>query len=239
MVAGDRIGPLCLSLAVHATVIVMLVARPFFSTLEPLEPMRLVFVEPPPPPPVPAGVEGGSNTGSATLQSRTEPTVAPKRPGPKPIVRPIEPKPRRAAPPQPEAQAATARAGTTAGEESSVAGGKAGGQAGGTVGGVIGGTGTGLPRADQVAVPPVVLRRVTPRYPRRARASGADGLVLLEAVLDREGHVEKSIRVLRSVPMLDDAAVEALRQWRFRPARDHRQQTVRVVLEVPMRFVLE
>jgi protein TonB len=142
-------------------------------------------------------------------------------------------------PPKTVEPATTAPAGSSTGEASGVAGGKVGGETGGKMGGVIGGTGTDIPRASEVAVPPVVLRRVTPRYPRQARASGANGLVLLEAVLDREGHVEKSIRVVRSVPMLDEAAIEALRQWRFRPARDHRQQTVRVVLEVPMRFVLE
>jgi len=199
-----------------------------------------VFVEPPPPPPPPAGVPGGTNAGAAATQPAVpRPTVTPKKIPAKPVAPVTRPRATPRPTPQPAAPAATPRAGTSAGDEGGVRGGKVGGESGGKVGGVIGGTGTGLPRANEVAVPPVVLRRVTPRYPRQARASGADGLVLLEAVLDREGHVEKNIRVLRSVPMLDDAAVEALRQWRFRPARDHRQQTVRVVLEVPMRFVLE
>jgi outer membrane biosynthesis protein TonB len=38
--------------------------------------------------------------------------------------------------------------------------------------------------------------------------------------------------------LLDDAAAQALRRWRFRPARDHTNQPVRVILEVPVRFVL-
>jgi protein TonB len=243
MLARDRIGPLLLSLGVHATVIAVLLARPLLLAPEPLEPLRLVFVEPPPPPPPPAGVPGGTASATAPAQPATpKPVVVPRKPTPKPVVRPKTPVPptaRRPAPPKPAEPAAAAPAGSSTGEASSAASGKARGQAGGRIGGVIGGTGTGVPRANEVAVPPIVLRRVPPRYPRKARASGANGLVLLEAILDRDGHVEQPIRVLRSVPMLDDAAVEALRQWRFRPARDHRQQTVRVVLEVPMRFVLE
>jgi protein TonB len=68
---------------------------------------------------------------------------------------------------------------------------------------------------------------------------GVEGLVLLEAILDFEGRIEEDIRILQSIPSLDRAAIEALRRWRFRPARDRENQPVRVILEVPIRFVLQ
>lgn len=110
--------------------------------------------------------------------------------------------------------------------------------AGGQPGGVVGGQGTAPLAVNQVANPPILLSRVMPQYPRRALQRGIEGLVLLEAILDRDGHVEDNIKILQSIPSLDEAAVRALRQWRFRPARDHRHQPVRVILEVPVRFVL-
>jgi TonB family protein len=57
-----------------------------------------------------------------------------------------------------------------------------------------------------------------PVYTREAREARIQGVVIVEAVVDREGRVG-SVRVLKSLPMgLDEAAVEAVRQWRFRPA---------------------
>ena len=113
-----------------------------------------------------------------------------------------------------------------------------GGVKGGFPGGVIGGLGTDPIPIDQVARPPVLMSRVVPEYPQLARLQGIEGLVRLEAILDREGRVEEDIKVLSSIPPLDEAAIKALRQWRFQPARDHVGQPVRVILEVPIRFVL-
>ena len=132
------------------------------------------------------------------------------------------------------AQAGVA-AGTTAGNNNGVIGGVTGGQ----TGGVIGGQGKEPLPVDQVANPPLLLSRVMPDYPRQARLRGVEGLVLLEAILNLEGRIEEDIKVLQSIPSLDQAAVDALRRWRFRPARDHKNQPVRVILEVPVRFVLK
>ena len=49
-----------------------------------------------------------------------------------------------------------------------------------------------------------------PDYPRQARLRGVEGLVLLEAILDLEGGIEDNIKVLQSIPSLDQAAVDAL-----------------------------
>lgn len=92
---------------------------------------------------------------------------------------------------------------------------------------------------SQVAEPPVLVSQVVPTYPPQARRWGVEGLVRLEAILNREGQVEEEIKVLESVPLLDEAATMAVRQWRFIPARDRYGQRVRVILEVPLRFALQ
>ena len=58
---------------------------------------------------------------------------------------------------------------------------------------------------------------VNPVYPGTARSAQVTGVVILEAVIDARGRVE-SVRVLRSIPLLDQAAVDAVKQWSFTPA---------------------
>ena len=57
---------------------------------------------------------------------------------------------------------------------------------------------------------------VTPEYPRLARLRRIDGIVILEVTVDRQGEVS-SVSVLRSAEGLVEAAVEAVRQWRYEP----------------------
>lgn len=65
---------------------------------------------------------------------------------------------------------------------------------------------------------PVIIHSVQPRYTELARRAGIQGTVIVEAVIDQKGHVT-NVRVLRGLPMgLDRAAVEAIEQWRFKPA---------------------
>lgn len=78
---------------------------------------------------------------------------------------------------------------------------------------------------------------VAPAYPAIARAAHVQGVVILEAVLDATGGVE-SVRVLRSIPLLDQAAVDAVRQWRFTPALLN-GQAVAVVMTVTVNFTLQ
>jgi protein TonB len=63
---------------------------------------------------------------------------------------------------------------------------------------------------------PRKVTHVTPIYPSIARDNGVQGVVILEAVINERGTID-NIRVLRSVPLLDHAAVEAVRQWRYTP----------------------
>lgn len=116
--------------------------------------------------------------------------------------------------------------------------GVAGGVSGGIAGGVVGSHGSEAIPAGKVAHPPQLLQRVDPDYPAEARRLDVKGLVILEVTLDRDGQVEPDIKVLKSIPMLDSEAVRAVRQWRFRPARNEANLPVRVILEVPLRFVL-
>jgi TonB family protein len=66
--------------------------------------------------------------------------------------------------------------------------------------------------------PPRKVRDVLPVYPEAARAAHVTGMVILEAVIGEDGTVQDA-RVTRSVPMLDDAALGAVRQWLYAPAR--------------------
>jgi TonB family protein len=63
---------------------------------------------------------------------------------------------------------------------------------------------------------PTKIRDVKPVYPADAQAARVQGVVILEALIDRQGNVEE-VHVLRSIPLLDDAAVGAVGQWKFTP----------------------
>jgi len=78
---------------------------------------------------------------------------------------------------------------------------------------------------------------VAPVYPAAARAARKEGVVILETVIDARGNVE-SVRVLRPVALLDDAAVAAVRQWRFTPALLN-GEPVPVVMTVTVNFMLQ
>jgi TonB family protein len=64
--------------------------------------------------------------------------------------------------------------------------------------------------------PPVKIRDVRPAYPPDALAAGIKGVVILEARIDADGNVENA-RVLKSIPELDQAAIDAVKQWKFEP----------------------
>jgi protein TonB len=71
-------------------------------------------------------------------------------------------------------------------------------------------------RVGQGIREPKKIVQVAPEYPEIARRAGIQGTVILEAILDATGRVE-SVRVLRSQPLLDEAAIRAVRQWRYSP----------------------
>lgn len=87
-----------------------------------------------------------------------------------------------------------------------------------------------------VEVLPRTLERVPPVYPEQARRAGIEGTVTVNALIGRDGLV-KDTRVSRSIPPLDEAALAAVRKWRFSPARAH-DKPVAVWVAVPVRFAL-
>jgi len=90
---------------------------------------------------------------------------------------------------------------------------------------------------DQALVePPVPIEQPAPVYPERARRAGLTGDVMLHVQVLHDGRVGR-VRVLHSVPGLDEAAIACVRRWRFRPARDAKGP-VMAWLAVPFSFRL-
>ncbi len=87
----------------------------------------------------------------------------------------------------------------------------------GQVGGVVGGRIEGKPVEVKGDIkPPRLIKKVDPVYPEEARQAGIEWVVILEVTTDVHGRVA-GIKVLRSVPMLDAAAIEAVKQWVYEP----------------------
>lgn len=83
---------------------------------------------------------------------------------------------------------------------------------------------------------PEAITRVPPVYPAAARSAGVEGIVMVQALVLRDGSVGDT-RVVRSIPPLDVAASTAVRQWRFQPARAN-GQPIAVWVGIPVRFTL-
>ncbi len=74
-----------------------------------------------------------------------------------------------------------------------------------------------LPGIDGVSQPRII-SKIQPVYPEQARKSGVEGKVVLQALIDHDGSVS-DVEVLNSTDeVFDDAAVDAVRQWRWEPA---------------------
>ena len=117
--------------------------------------------------------------------------------------------------------------------------------------GVIGGVGTMVeppsppPPAPQVPSlvkvgglvrEPKRIVNVAPVYPSIARSAHVEGLVILEAVINETGAVER-IKVLKSIQLLDAAAIEAVKQWRYTPTLLN-GTPVSVLITISVRFTL-
>ena len=64
--------------------------------------------------------------------------------------------------------------------------------------------------------PPTKIVDVQPAYPEIAQSARVQGVVVIDAVIDESGSVSAA-RVARSIPLLDQAALDAVRQWKFTP----------------------
>jgi len=133
------------------------------------------------------------------------------------------------------------------GNEGRVAGVEGGAPAGGIEGGVVGGTGRtasapGPPGPAVVRVgagmkPPKKIKDVKPEYPAVAMPSRAHGSVMIEATIGPDGKVQDA-KVLVSIPLLDQAALDAVRQWEYEPPRLN-GVPVAVVMTVLVNFGLQ
>lgn len=95
--------------------------------------------------------------------------------------------------------------------------------------GLLGAVGTGaapvIPRPAVTIEHPVrlshmsegdLIRKVMPAYPALARSARIQGTVVLQAMISKQGTIE-NLRLLSGHPMLAPAAIEAVKQWRYRP----------------------
>ncbi|MGH9366533.1 MAG: TonB family protein, partial [Thermoanaerobaculia bacterium] len=76
-----------------------------------------------------------------------------------------------------------------------------------------------VPASEEPLEPATLLSKVEPVYPEIARRGGAEGTVVLEATVGADGRVLR-VDVVRGLPLgLSEAAADAVRRWRYRPAR--------------------
>jgi protein TonB len=196
------------SIVIHLVGLILVVVVPLLTSAELPEPAAAVkafFVEPqaaPPPPP------------------------PPPPPAPKPVqqVRPVQ-----QVEPQPDKFTAPVDTPDQIKPESidlGVEGGTPGGVEGGVPGGVVGGVVGGLPDAPppptqavrvggQIKEPKKV-HNVNPAYPDIAKQARVQGIVILECTISPQGKVT-DVKVLRGIPLLDQAAIDAVKQWTYTP----------------------
>ncbi len=84
---------------------------------------------------------------------------------------------------------------------------------------------------------PVKIADVLPIYPDGAKNARVQGVVILEAVISSDGRVQ-DVKVLRSIPLLDRAAMDAVRQWRYTPTLLN-GVPVSVIITVTLNFTLQ
>jgi TonB family protein len=96
---------------------------------------------------------------------------------------------------------------------------------------------TGAVRVGGAIKAPFKVRNVNPVYPQDAQDARVQGVVIIEARIEADGTVGRA-RVLRSIPMLDEAALDAVRQWEFTPTLVN-GAAVPVIMTVTVNFTLQ
>ena len=85
--------------------------------------------------------------------------------------------------------------------------------------------------------PPTKVKDVRPTYPPIAQSARVQGVVIIEATIGPNGAVQEA-KVLRSIPLLDAAALDAVRQWQFTPTLLN-GVPVPVIMTVTVNFTLQ
>jgi protein TonB len=224
--------PIMLSTTAQAAAVaaVLVVPALFVAEQIPEIPTMMAFVAPPPPPPAPP---------PPPMQRPAPAKPAPAVPSRSEMVAPVE-----------EPREISLEPVAAEEFDEGVPGGVEGGVPGGIVGGVVG----GLPEPPPPPPPPAASRppiriggqiqaptlihRVEPSYPPTAVDAHLQGIVILEAIVDRDGTVAE-VKVLRSANgLLDREALIAVRQWRYSPLVLNGQRE-RFVLTVTLSFFLQ
>jgi protein TonB len=220
---------------VHVAVMAFAIGLPilYASDKLPEPPDMLAYVvaapppAPPPPPPPPAAkppeVKKAEPKPNATEVPVAKPADTPKETVAAPTEAPAEVKPETGN----EGAMSTGKPAVDAGFEKGVAG--------GVEGGVIGGVENAAPAPPPPPPPPApkpqgpvrvggqvkapsLTNRVNPVYPPAAQAAQIEGSVALEAMVGKSGRVE-SVRVVSGNPLLQAAAIAAVKQWVYEPLR--------------------
>jgi len=198
-----------LSILLHTLIAAGIIIIPILESgllPEPASAVKAFFVEPmsaPPPPPPP-------------------PPPAPARPQPQVEPRPVQVDTNAFVAPVEVPQEIRPEEGLDLGVEGGVTGGVEGGVPGGVVGGVVGGLPDAPPPPQQAIrvggqiKEPKKLKNVSPVYPDIAKQARVQGVVILECTISPQGKVT-DVKVLRGIPLLNDAAIEAVRQWVYTP----------------------
>jgi protein TonB len=128
-------------------------------------------------------------------------------------------------------------------------GGVEGGVVGGVTGGIVGGLDAAPPPPPPPPPPPAPVRvggniktptkvkDQRPVYPAIAQSARVQGVVIIEAVIGPDGHVQDA-KVLRSIPLLDAAALDAVKQWQYTPTLLN-GVPVPVIMTVTVNFTLQ
>ena len=85
---------------------------------------------------------------------------------------------------------------------------------------------------------PVPVRTIAPEYPRELKANGVSGLVMVKCMIDEQGNVSGTDIVKSSNAQFDRFATDALKKWKFKPARQD-GTPVSVEVTIPIKFVAE
>lgn len=194
------------SIAIHVVVLILVIVVPLLTSAElpdPAAAVKAFFVDPqaapppPPPPPPPAP--------KAAAAPRPVQQMAPE---PDKFTAPVE------TPDQVRPES------VDVGVEG-VPGGVEGGVPGGVVGGVVGGLPDAPPPTQAVRVggqikEPKKVHNINPSYPDIAKQARVQGIVILECTISPQGKVT-DVKVLRGIPLLDQAAIDAVKQWVYTP----------------------
>ncbi len=204
-------APVIISIVGHAVLAVAVIVIPILYATDsmPQLPSMMAFTAempatppPPPPPPPPPTAPAAQPPKMLPADAFAAPVEAPSQILPEPPDLPVAPRD----------------------------GGVEGGIVGGVQGGIVGGLTAAPPPPPPPPPPPApklvriggniqapqLVKRVEPTYPELALVAKVTGLVILEASVGADGTVQ-DVRVLRSVKFLDQAAVDAVKQWRYAP----------------------